>query len=462
MRSILLGTRWFARFDSTSKAIILDVYTAMTSILKPDDSVPAIRRHFRWFCRLFVVWLGVSMTQVRAGDWPQIMGPNRNGIADGETLIDRVPSQGIEVRWKYEVGEGFAGPAVHKNRVVVHHRLGRTEKVDCLDLASAKVLWSTDLPAGYQPGINPDAGPRCVPTILKNERVITYSPNGQLSCLELKTGNLIWKRQLFEDYSGDENYFGAGSTPLVLEDRVLVNIGGRRGKGVVAVSVADGKTLWTSTDEGTSYSAPIAMKWNQKQVAVFVTRLTTVGLDAANGDVLFQIPFGKRGATVNAAMPLETPKGVLLSASYGIGAMMLQPAETQPKVIWESEDALSSQYFTAVYKDGFLYGVDGREDFQNTRLRCIDAATGKVQWTQDNVPGGHLILAGSQILMVDIEGGLRVFEADPKKFQAVWEAQLHNAPGRSLPALSQGLVLVRTNATAGRGTLTCAVVGKQP
>jgi outer membrane protein assembly factor BamB len=434
----------------------------MSSVFMPRIAGRIKSRHVRCLQGLILVWLGVAITQVQAGDWPQILGPSRNGTAEDESLIPQVPVQGIEVRWTYEVGEGFAGPAVKNGRVVIHHRMGRAEKVDCLDLLSAKVVWSTDLPAGYQPGINPDAGPRCVPTILDNGKVITYSPNGQLSCLEMKSGKLLWARQLFEEYSGDENYFGAGSTPLVLEDRVLVNIGGRRGNGVVAVSVADGKTLWTSTDEGTSYAAPIAIDWNQKQVALFVTRLNTVGLDVSNGNVLFQVPFGKRGATVNAAMPLETPQGVLLSASYGVGAMMIRPAKAQPKVIWESEDALSSQYFTAVYKDGFLYGIDGREDFQNTRLRCVDAATGQVQWTQDNVPGGHLILAGSQILMVDIEGGLRVFAADPKKFQVVWEAQLHDDPGRSLPALSRGLVLVRTNATAGRGRLTCAVVGKQP
>ncbi len=411
---------------------------------------------------LGIAGIGLVMSIVQAGDWPQILGSFRNGTAEGETLIAEVPAQGIEVLWRHEVGEGFAGPAVLGDRVVVHHRLGRSEKVDCLDLTTAKVLWSTTLPAEYQPGINPDAGPRCVPTILQNGKVVTYSPNGQLSCLELETGKLLWERRLFEEYSGDENYFGAGSTPLVLHDRILVNIGGRRGTGVVAVSLVDGKTLWTSTEEGTSYAAPIVIDWNQKKVALFVTRLTTVGLDTSNGKVLFQIPFGKRGATVNAAMPLETPRGIFLSASYGIGALMIRPAETAPKVIWENDDALSSQYFTAVYRDGFLYGIDGREDFQNTRLRCVDAATGQVQWTHEGVPGGHLILAGSKILMVDIEGGIRVFEADPKKFQAVWEAPLHKVPGRSLPALSQGLVLVRTNATAGRGTLTCAVVGKRP
>ncbi|MEC8306074.1 MAG: hypothetical protein VX034_15225, partial [Planctomycetota bacterium] len=78
------------------------------------------------------------------------------------------------------------------------------------------------------------------------------------------------------------------------------------------------------------------------------------------------------------------------------------------------------------------------------------------------VPGGHLILVGDQILMVDIEGGLRSFEADPKRYRSIWEAPIHKSPGRSLPAYSKGLLLVRTNAAAGRGTLTCAVVGERP
>ena len=412
---------------------------------------------------LLIGWVGPSSwREASAGDWPQVLGPLRNGVAADESLLPFIPEKGLDVLWKHEVGEGFAGPAILGNRAVVHHRVGRQEVVDCLELGTGKVVWSAKLPANYQPGINPDAGPRCVPTLLKNGTLITFSPSGQLTCLAMDSGRVRWTRSLFQDYSGDENYFGAGSTPLVIGDRILVNVGGRRGAGIVAVTLQDGKSLWQSTEEGTSYASPIEIDWGRGKAALFVTRLTTVGIDPESGEVLFEFPFGKRGATVNAAMPLETPQGVLLSASYGVGAKMIRPAAGQPAVVWENEDALSSQYFTSVYHKGFLYGVDGREDFQNTRLRCVDATSGEVQWTKDGVPGGHLILVGDQILMVDIEGGLRSFDADPKRYRSIWEAPIHKSPGRSLPAYSKGLLLVRTNAAAGRGTLTCAVVGERP
>ncbi|MFP6670989.1 MAG: PQQ-binding-like beta-propeller repeat protein [Pirellulaceae bacterium] len=125
-----------------------------------------------------------------AGDWPQILGPSRNGQAIGETLDAARFKKTPAVHWSYAVGAGFAGPAVVGDRVIVFHRLGDQERVECLSAATGKPQWQTNFPASYQGGANPDDGPRCVPTIHAG-RIYLFGADGDLYCVDLKTGKKI-------------------------------------------------------------------------------------------------------------------------------------------------------------------------------------------------------------------------------------------------------------------------------
>src|SRR5262245_32253548 len=114
-----------------------------------------------------------------AGDWPQILGPNRDGKASGERLLDTWPAAGPKILWKFPLGSGYAGPAVVGQRVLVFHRLADKERVECLDATSGKSQWKADFPANYRGGINPDTGPRCVPLIV-GDVVYCYGAAGDL------------------------------------------------------------------------------------------------------------------------------------------------------------------------------------------------------------------------------------------------------------------------------------------
>src|SRR5207248_89064 len=186
---------------------------------KSDQSTMMIARYT--VCFVLLIAGQVSL----AGDWPQILGPHRNGHADGETLLESWPSGGPAVLWKYRLGAGYAGPAIVGDRVIVFHRVGNEERVECLTASSGQSRWKTDFPASYRPGINPDAGPRCVPLVAA-ESVYVFGAAGDLHALDLETGNKRWTRPLYADYHGDEGYFGAGSTPILVGGKLLVNVGG--------------------------------------------------------------------------------------------------------------------------------------------------------------------------------------------------------------------------------------------
>ncbi len=164
-----------------------------------------------------------------------------------------------------------------------------------------------------------------------------------------------WQRALRAEYQADDGYFGAGSSPVVLEDRIIVNVGGKKG-GVVAVQLKDGKTLWTATEYEASYAAPILIG-TKKSFVVVPTRLKTVAIDVRDGRVLWEIPFGQRGPTVNAATPIALSKSKLfLTASYGIGSIVLEANEQAGKVVKASEN-MSSQYASPVLPMDFSLGV---------------------------------------------------------------------------------------------------------
>jgi outer membrane protein assembly factor BamB len=377
----------------------------------------------------------------RGGDWPQILGPHRNGKADGERIAVW-PESGPPMLWQRAVGSGFAGAAVVGGRAVVFHRIGNELVAEALEAATGKPQWKVTFETSYKGSISPDDGPRCVPLVHGNY-VYLLGPGGELACVTFDEGKQVWQRQLYREFDAPEGYFGAGSSPIVEADKLLVNVGGRDGAGLVALGLADGKTIWKATDEAASYSSPTAATIGGVRHVVFVTRLNVVSVDPRDGAVRFRFPFGMRGPTVNAANPLVLDDHVFVSASYGVGAQWARIGATSATTVWESDDVMSSQYTTSVEHNGTLYGLDGRQDIGVARLRAFDPKTGKVYWTQEDFGTGNLILAGERLLVMKTDGELVLVEPSPKAYRALATARIFDTTVQALPALAEGLFLAR-------------------
>lgn len=385
-----------------------------------------------------------------AGDWPQILGPDRNGIAAAdESLNVAWGASGPKTLWQKAVGTGFAGAAIRDGKVYFVHRQGENEVVDCLQLDTGEPVWSKTFPAKYVPTITYDDGPRCVPTVLA-DRLILFSPDGALRCLKTADGSLIWEVQTHEKYRAQDGYFGAGSSPLVADSRVIVNVGGdREAAGVVAFSLTDGRELWKGTEQQASYSSPIALQLGEQSRVLLVARLEALLLDPASGAVVARMPFGKRGPTVNAANPIVIGDRYFLTASYGIGAVYGRVTPTAFDVQWTSDELLSSQYTTPVATEKLLFGVHGRQDGGIPELRCLDPQSQKVLWTEPLDSYATLILAGGKLLVVTVGGDLIVVEPTGTAYREVARATILNPTPRAsaLPALSKGRLVVRDDET---------------
>jgi outer membrane protein assembly factor BamB len=406
---------------------------------------------------VFALFFSVfEISTTNAGDWPQILGPSRNGKAEGETLPSTLPAK-PKIAWETKVGSGYAGPVVVGKKVVVFHRVGNQERVEALDVANGKSLWQADYKARYRGGIDSDLGPRCVP-LVQDGKVYVFGAAGDMHSVQLADGKKLWSRELYVDYDGDEGYFGAGSTPILIGGKLVVNVGGKDA-GLVALDPATGKTIWKGTSEVGSYSAPTAAKIGGKEQAVFVTRMNCVAFDPATDEAKVLFPFGKRGPTVNAATPLIFGGKLFVTASYNIGAELRSLDGGKVNEVWGNDDTLSSQYTTAVEHKGYLYGIHGREDTREGHLRCVEAATGKIAWSKDDFGIAHAILAGDKILLVGIEGKLTLLAADPKKYSPLGTAQFLSAKTRPLPALSGGKLFVKTNEGEG-SEVVCVELAK--
>jgi outer membrane protein assembly factor BamB len=263
----------------------------------------------------------------------------------------------------------------------------------------------------------------------------------------------LWSREAYQDFNGQEGYFGAGSTPIVAAGKVIVNVGGR-GAGLVAFDLETGQTTWQATDEGASYSSPTLATINGQSHAIFVTRLNAVSVDPNSGKVHFQFPFGARGPTVNGATPLVFDDFLFVSSSYGVGANFSQIDGDTVKKLWANDDVMSSQYTTCVYRDGFLYGTHGREDYNNGVLRCFEAKTGDVKWTESGFGVAHAILVGDQLLLLSVDGRLRLAEVNSEAYRELASATISSNTTRALPALSNGKFYFRDNGSSG-GQLIC-------
>lgn len=405
----------------------------------------------RWRAIVGLIVVGlIGSTQVEtvslAGDWPQILGPQRNGVARDEPIPGRWPASGPTTLWKQTIGSGYAGPAVRENRVILFHRKGPREILEALDGKTGDRIWTTDFKATYRGGVNPDQGPRCVP-IIHGEHVFAFGAAGDLYCVHWSTGDSVWTRHLYSDYQADEGYFGAGSTPIIIDNKLLVNVGGKENAGIVAVALESGKTLWATTDEKASYSSPVLTRINGQRYVCFITRLNAVVVDPRDGSVAMRLPFGKRGPTVNAASPLIIGDRLFLSASYGIGAVMARLSMDGLRVVWAKQETLASQYNSAVYRDGYLYGIDGREDAGAASLQCVAADSGDVVWSQTDFGNANLILAGTRILAIHSDGRLTLLQATPNSFQIEQQSRLFPDTSRALPALSNGLLFARNSST---------------
>ena len=377
-----------------------------------------------------------------ASDWPQFLGPKRNGVYGGPAISDSWPASGPPVLWRKPLGEGFSGAVVQAGRLVLFHRLENSEQVECLEAQTGRPLWQYDYPTDYRDDFGFDGGPRATPSIWEG-KVYTFGAQGVLHCLELENGRKVWSLNTHEKFGVRKGFFGAACSPLVEDGRVFLILGGRDQAGLVAFDARTGRVLWTSTDDEASYSSPATATLGGRRQVLFFTRTGLVSADPASGEVLFRFRWRARSrASVNAATPLAAAPLIFLSASYGTGAVQLRVKGSELETVWTSDESLSNHYSTSVIRGGHLFGFHGRQEYGQS-LRCVALQTGRVLWSRDGFGAGTLSLAGDRLLVLKENGELLLVAASPQAFRLIARASILGPTVRAYPALADGRLFAR-------------------
>lgn len=426
---------------------------------RPENTAPAslrstpVRRALALAALLFLSTGGGRMPflarPLQAGEWPQILGPERRGrAADDERLADAWPAGGPAVVWERDVGRGYAGVVVAEGRAFLFHRRGGEEVLEALDAATGRTLWTDAHPTTFRPQVGGGDGPLATPTVAGGT-IVSFGAQGVLTANDAATGKRLWQHATHAEHGAQEGYFGAGSSPIVAAGRVIVNVGGTRGvggqgAGIVAYDLATGRADWSATKEPASYASPVAVPRDGSERILFVTRYQCLLLDPADGTVRWQFPFGMRGPTVNAAAPaIVGADRLLVTASYGIGSVLARFDDAGAEPVWKGDESLASQYCTPVVVGDHAYALDGREDGPPGDLVCVDLATGRAAWREESFGYGSLLVADGKLVILRNDGTVVLARASPDGYRELGRHRALGVGCRAQPALAGGRLYIR-------------------
>ena len=404
-------------------------------------------------------------------DWPCLLGPTHNEVSIETHLLQSFPPTGPTLVWEMNKGEGYASPAISGDRVVVFHRVGDEDVLDCVNAENGKSFWHFAYPTAYQDRYGYCNGPRSSP-VIGGDSVFAIGAEGKLHCLDLKTGKLRWEHDVMAEYKLRQGFFGVGASPLVEGKLLIVNVGATHGPCVVAFDINTGKVVWNAGDQwGPSYATPVpASLHGKRRVLVFAggeSKPPTGGLlciDPANGKVDFSYPWrGDRRESVNASSPVVVGNQVYLGECYGAGGLLLDiPDDFHPKPAWTNPN-FGTHFMSAVEHDGYLYGVDGHGP-EDAFLVCVDLKTGKELWRKqpewedstDTPDGIRKVATGTYrcwLMPVDGHylclgefGHLLWMDLSPQGYKELSRAWLFAASETwTPPALSRGLLYICQN-----------------
>ena len=404
---------------------------------------------------LSIVALGLfaGLAKPSAGDWTRWRGPDLNGVSSETDWLVKWPDDGPKRLWKAKVGTGFSSLSVANGKVYTLGNSGRgkgeeKDTVFCFDAATGKAIWSH----AYEAKLDPKyyaGGPSGTPTV-DGDRVFTLGKRGQLICFGAADGHVVWQKNVATETKGKRPTWGFAGSPLVIGGTVFVNVGSHG----TALDKKTGKILWSTGRDSASYSSIVPHVRDGRQELVMFAYKAVVAVDPKTGSTLWSYPWETKYDT-NAADPILIGDKVFISSGYDRGCALLQINGDKVAKLWENKN-MRNHFNPCVLIDGHLYGFDGNTG--RATLKCIELATGKVQWEEKSFGGfGALQAIGKKLLIISNQGELIVAEANADEFTETSRAQVTGPKCWTTPVLANGLIYCRNS----RGDLTCLDVSSK-
>ncbi len=409
------------------------------------------RRRLIWAMMLLFSASFVVGGSARGDDWPQWLGPKRDGVWRETGILEQLPKSGPKVLWRTPIGGGYSGPAVAGDHVFITDRIlppgaknpesgfnksqiPGTERILCLDDATGKVLWKHEYDCTYD--LQYPAGPRTTP-VVHDSKVYALGAMGDLFCLGAADGKVIWSKNLPKEYGAPVQIWGFAAHPLIDGDKLICLVGGE-GSLVVAFQKDTGKELWRSLSVShQGYCPPMIFEAGGKRQLIIWHPQAVVSLDPETGREYWSQKF-----EVKADLTIPTPRldgDRLFVSSFYNGSMMLKLESAKPAatLVWKGKaqsemaqltDGLHSIISTPFFKGDYIYGVCSHGE-----LRGLDAATGDRLWStfeattgagEERWSNAFLVPNGDRFFLFNEHGDLIIARLSPKGYQAISRAHL--------------------------------------
>jgi outer membrane protein assembly factor BamB len=420
-------------------------------------------------------------TRPAGEDWPAFLGPRGDSTSIEKGILTHWKEKPPRIVWQRPLGVGYGMPTVSRGRLFQFCRYGGQARLTCHKSETGEELWRFDYPTRYEDLYGYNNGPRCSP-VVDGGLVYLFGAEGMLHCMRVEDGKPVWKVDTARQFEVIQNFFGVGSTPVIYENLLIVQIGGSppesreappgqlnlvqpNGTGVVAFDKRTGEVKYKLADELASYSGPTLAKINGRDWCFVFARGGLLGFDPATGKQEFHYPWrADILESVNASNPVVVDDLVFISECYGPGSSLLKVRPGGYDVVWADSErkrqkAMQTHWNTAIHRDGYLYGSSGRHT-NNAELRCIELKTGEVKWSEPELSRSSLLYVDDHLICLTEYGDLLLLRTNPEKFDLVGQLELVdqtagplppgtqprkllNHPAWAAPILSHGLLYVR-------------------
>jgi outer membrane protein assembly factor BamB len=377
-------------------------------------------------------------------DWPNWRGLNLDGKSV-TTGIVKDWSKGLKKVWQVDylcqgnATASWSAPVIQGNRLVIPGRDEKNDLIFCLNAEDGKLIWlgSYEIPAETAHG----PGARATPFI-DNGLVYTFGRSGDLVCWNLENGKMVWRKSV-KDLGGNEPRWGYSTSPFVLENKVIVQGGGK--SLVIAYDKLTGDLIWKSMEGDAGYASPMLIKIENSTKLLIYHGSGLSCLEPGDGKELWKIPWETKYC-VNATTPLVENNLIFHSSGYGMGCEALEFKDNKISVIWKN-NVMEAQHSDPVYIDGYLYGYSGETTRNSGFFKCLELKTGKEMWSTAEMGQGTTTFADGYLICLDLKGNLFLVKPDSSKFIKVGEikAAINNVsnPSWTVPVVANGKLYLR-------------------
>jgi outer membrane protein assembly factor BamB len=377
--------------------------------------------------------------------WPEFRGPGRDGRITGTVIRTDWPEDGLPELWRIPVGPGWSSFAVAGDRLFTQEQRGDLEVVVAYDAASGREVWKHEDETRFKEFIS-GVGPRATPTFAEG-RLYTTGANGTVNCLDPRTGDLFWTRNLGEDTGAAIPMWGFSSSPLVHDGRVMIFSGAGKDKSLIAYSARDGNIEWMAGNGYLSYSSAHLTRLHGVTQVLVMTEIGLASFDPETGEELWLHDWPLGGGSARIIQPAAIGNDVLIGTGYGYGTRRIS-VDFQNGA-WSTTELWTSRALKPSHND---FVVDGNHafGFDASIFTCVDLETGKRLWKRGRYGAGQVLLLADQKLLVVLseKGELVLLAADPSEHTELHRFQAVEGKTWNHPVIADGRLYVRNGTEA--------------